>query len=91
MPTPGSGEFALGERVRRHRRAAREPTVEIPPRPADLPLDDVEPCALFTKAQLRQLGIDQAPEDGTEDGQLKGPTCTIEIRAANLSTAIRRN
>jgi uncharacterized protein DUF3558 len=55
------------------------PTVEIPARPAELPLDDVEPCSLFTKAQLTQLGIDQEPEAGTNDGQLKGPTCTIEI------------
>ncbi|HEY7597435.1 MAG TPA: DUF3558 domain-containing protein, partial [Actinophytocola sp.] len=56
-----------------------DPTVEIPPRPADLPLEDVEPCSLFTKPQLTQLGIDKEPESGEGDGQLKGPTCTIEI------------
>jgi len=56
-----------------------EPTVAIPPRPADLPLDDVEPCSLFTKPQLTELGIDQEPETGTNDDQLKGPTCTLEI------------
>jgi hypothetical protein len=56
-----------------------DPTVTIPPRPADLPLDDVEPCSLFTKAQLADLGIDQEPEKGTGDSQLKGPTCTIEV------------
>ncbi len=39
----------------------------------------MEPCSLFTQSQLAQLGIDQEPEAGTYDGQLKGPTCTIEI------------
>jgi hypothetical protein len=76
-PEPTSTTAPGGETDARS--SSAQPTVAIPPRPADLPLDDVKPCSLFTKSQLQQLGIDQEPEAGTNDGQLKGPTCTIEI------------
>jgi hypothetical protein len=33
------------------------PSVEIPPRPRDLSLDGLDPCSLFTDAQLTQLKI----------------------------------
>ncbi|OLR90905.1 DUF3558 domain-containing protein [Actinokineospora bangkokensis] len=33
------------------------PTVAIPPRPAALPLDSVDPCALLSADQQKQLGI----------------------------------
>ena len=38
---------------------APPPTVEIPPRPADLRLDAVDPCALLTADQLKQLKVDR--------------------------------
>lgn len=56
-----------------------EPTVDIPPRPADLPLDGIEPCALFTKGQLAQLGVDREPRAGSNDGKLAGPTCSLDV------------
>lgn len=55
------------------------PTVAIPPRPAELSLDGLQPCDLFTAAQLSELGIDRDPRPGTSDSQLKGPTCTLAV------------
>jgi hypothetical protein len=61
-----------------------EPTVEIPPRPADLPLDGVKPCQLFTKAQLTQLKITDPPSSKTSEGYFVAPGCDFEI--ATLET-----
>jgi hypothetical protein len=61
-----------------------EPTVEIPPRPADLPLDGVKPCQLFTKAQLTQLKITDPPSEKTSEGYFVAPGCDLEI--ATLET-----
>ena len=55
-----------------------QPTVAIPPRPRDLPLDGVNPCALFTKAQLKQLGINRPPRAVKAGGFLHGAECDIE-------------
>lgn len=51
----------------------------IPPRPADLPLDGVKPCSLFTKAQLTRLKITDPPRAKTAGGQLRGPGCDLDI------------
>lgn len=56
-----------------------DPTVEIPPRPADLALDGVEPCALFTEAQLTELGITDPPSPKTAEGEFAGPACDLDI------------
>lgn len=61
-----------------------EPTVEIPPRPADLRLDGVKPCELFTKAQLTQLKITDPPTSKTSGGYFVAPGCDLEI--ATLET-----
>lgn len=61
-----------------------EPTVEIPPRPADLPLDGIKPCELFTKAQLTQLKITDPPSAKTSSGYFEAPGCDFEI--ATLET-----
>lgn len=61
-----------------------EPTVQVPPRPADLPLDGVEPCTLFTEAQLSQLGITDPPSPKTAGGEFNGPACDLDI--ATLET-----
>lgn len=56
-----------------------DPTVDIPARPAELSLDGVQPCSLFTKSQLSQLGIDREPRAGSNGGRLAGPTCSLDI------------
>ena len=61
-----------------------EPTVEIPSRPKDLPLDGVKPCSLFTKAQLTQLEITDPPTPKTSSGYFEAPGCDLEI--ATLET-----
>lgn len=61
-----------------------EPTVDIPPRPKDLPLNGVKPCALFTKAQLTQLEITDPPAPKTSTGYFEAPGCDFEI--ATLET-----
>lgn len=59
-----------------------EPTVEIPPRPRDLSLDGLEPCALLTQPQLDQLAtrfkFDEPPEADTGEA---GPYCTVSQSA----------
>jgi hypothetical protein len=55
------------------------PTVEIPPRPAELPLDGVKPCTLFTKAQLSQLKITDPPTSKTSEGYFEAPGCDFDI------------
>ena len=37
------------------------PTVSLPPRPADLPVAERDPCTLLTPAQQRELGVDVPP------------------------------
>lgn len=47
---------------------------ELPPRPAELSVDGVDPCTLFTHGSLNRLGITQRPQQiGTEDGA----TCVL--------------
>jgi hypothetical protein len=59
------------------------PNEELPPRPRDLTVDGVEPCTLFTKAQLNQLRselqLDKPPKAYTsKDTHYKAPTCGLE-------------
>lgn len=56
-----------------------QPTVEIPPRPADLPLDGVKPCTLFSQAQLKQLEITDPPTESTAKGHFAGLSCDLDI------------
>lgn len=44
----------------------------IPPRPRELKLDGVDPCALFTKAQLDELKMDRARKTTNGSRQYKG-------------------
>lgn len=50
-----------------------------PGRPADLPLDDVRPCDLFTDSVRRQFGLQGTPSDGT-DGRGQ-PDCQLRSDA----------
>jgi hypothetical protein len=42
-------------------------TSPFPPRPAELKLDGVDPCALLTAAQQGQLGVEQVGQDNNSD------------------------
>lgn len=63
----------------------QEPTVDIPSRPADLSLDGVQPCSLFTKAQLGQLSkqfqFDEPPQAEDAAGSYKAPMCSLSQSA----------
>jgi hypothetical protein len=67
--------------------AGPTPTVAIPPRPKELRLDGVNPCDLFTPAQLTQIKVDlkRPRESGSE--HFKGmKECAITSRAAPFDT-----
>lgn len=48
----------------------------MPPRPREIPLDKVAPCAILTKDQRKQLSLDTTPSPYT-DTELKAKACTI--------------
>ena len=48
------------------------PTVVIPPRPHELKLDGVDPCTLFTDAQLAQLKLDKKRPRTDDSGPYQG-------------------
>ncbi|HET6285545.1 MAG TPA: DUF3558 domain-containing protein [Amycolatopsis sp.] len=52
----------------------------LPPRPAELSLQGVDPCALFTDPQLDQLKINSKPRAAAEP--IDGPTCVFDSDAA---------
>lgn len=79
---PGGSNGSSGEQP--DPSGGSQPTVEIPPRPADLPLDGVKPCSLFSQAQLKQLEITDPPTETTTDGHFQGLACDLEI--ATLET-----
>jgi uncharacterized protein DUF3558 len=66
--------------------------VELPPRPRELPLDGVDPCALLTEEQRAELGLDGRVRPGTSDAPLfTGPDCTIvgyEPRGVGVSLTL---
>ncbi|AUS79360.1 DUF3558 domain-containing protein [Actinoalloteichus sp. AHMU CJ021] len=54
-----------------------------PPRPAEMPLDGVDPCALLGREDRIQLGIDRPPVPGVENGFGEAATCSLRS-AQNL-------
>jgi hypothetical protein len=59
------------------------PTVAIPARPKDLRLDGVDPCALFTKAQLAEIKIDRTRKTVDGSKQYNGMAkCSLDENAA---------
>ncbi|WET79419.1 DUF3558 domain-containing protein [Amycolatopsis sp. QT-25] len=52
----------------------------LPPRPAELSLQGVDPCALLTDPQLDQLKINSKPRAAAEP--IDGPTCVFDSDAA---------
>lgn len=50
---------------------------QLPPRPAELRVDEVDPCTLLTPQQQQALGIDSSPRPGT--GSSRGePACHFD-------------
>ncbi|QYN34358.1 DUF3558 domain-containing protein [Pseudonocardia sp. DSM 110487] len=45
-------------------------TVSLPPRPQDVPIDDVDPCTLLTREQRAELQLDQPPQPRREPSVL---------------------
>jgi hypothetical protein len=55
-------------------------TVSLPPRPRDVPVDDVDPCSLLTRQQRAELRLDQPPLPDREPSVLypgEVSSCTI--------------
>ncbi|WP_219417883.1 DUF3558 domain-containing protein [Pseudonocardia nigra] len=64
----------------------------LPPRPRELPLDGVDPCALLTPEQREMLGLnDNSVRSTTTARVFAGPTCSIrgdEPRAISVGFAL---
>lgn len=57
------------------------PAVELPPRPREIRVDDLDPCTLLTAEQRAELGLDQAPVlDVAPSGFYGGVTQLCSIR-----------
>lgn len=55
------------------------PTDSIQPRPRELPLDDVEPCDLFTGGQLKQLEVTRTRSTISKSEHFRGMrVCSME-------------
>jgi len=52
------------------------PASALPPRPATLSLDDVDPCSLLTDTQRAQLQVRRGSPDTDSSGPFKGRVCT---------------
>lgn len=58
------------------------PTVTIPARPEELPLDGIDACSLFTPAQLGQLKVNRPPRSNIDEGAYKGMReCGLNVQA----------
>ena len=62
--------------------ASAAPTaVPLPPRPRDVPIDDVDPCILLTREQRAELQLDQPPQPRREPSLLyPGDVSACSIR-----------
>lgn len=57
---------------------ASAPTIELPPRPRDVPLDGLDPCTLLTKEQQQELGLeDREPILTVSPTQLYGGVSSL--------------
>ncbi|WP_173124951.1 DUF3558 domain-containing protein [Kibdelosporangium persicum] len=56
-----------------------QPTVAVPPRPRDISLDGVDPCKLFSPAQLQQIKVSRQKNDVQTEEVFKGaPVCAMD-------------
>jgi hypothetical protein len=63
-------------------------TSSLPPRPRDVPIDDVDPCTLLTRQQRGELGLDQPPLPAKQRSVLypgEVSTCTISGNERGIS------
>jgi len=59
-----------------------QPTVEIPPRPADLRLDTLDPCVLVVSEQLKQLKVDRTrPTTSKSEAFAGAKQCVLNVSA----------
>ncbi|MHA6802403.1 DUF3558 domain-containing protein [Salinifilum ghardaiensis] len=59
-----------------------------PERPADVPLNGVDPCALLTDDQREQLGFDRAPVANVDAGFSDAPACSHRNTTARVGARI---
>ena len=52
------------------------PSLTMPARPREIPLDKVNPCTILTRSQRTALSLDETPSPYT-DTELKARACTI--------------
>jgi uncharacterized protein DUF3558 len=72
--------------------AAAPTTMPLPPRPRDVPIDEVDPCTLLTEAQRTTMLLDRPPQaSGGSSVLYPGdvPMCSIRGNEPNLSISIR--
>lgn len=55
--------------------APAQPGPALPPRPAELRLDHIDPCTLLTRAQKQQLGLRESGGRGVDGDGLGSPDC----------------
>lgn len=53
--------------------------ITLPPRPRDIPIDDVEPCSLFTEQQRAELSLEGRPRSSTGVTQIFGAARSCDI------------
>jgi hypothetical protein len=66
-------------------------TVSLPPRPRDVPIDNVDPCTLLTRQQRAELQLDQPPLGGRESSVLypgNVSSCSIRGNEPKISVSI---
>jgi hypothetical protein len=72
-------------------------TISLPPRPRDVPIDDVDPCTLLTREQRAELRLDRPPQPRREPSLLypgdvswcsiRGNEPAISISISTVTTA----
>jgi hypothetical protein len=77
--------------------SAAPTTVPLPPRPRDVPIDDVDPCTLLTREQRAELQLDRPPQPRREPSLLypgdvsacstRGTESAISVSISVVTTA----
>ncbi|MDR7301337.1 DUF3558 domain-containing protein [Haloactinomyces albus] len=80
----GATEPALSETVS----ASPPSTAPLPPRPADLPLNGIDPCELLTAQQRARLGFDREPLTAAAPGFGNVATCNFRNSTAQVGARL---
>ena len=70
-----------------------ENPISLPPRPQELRVDGVDPCALLTEQQRAELGLDPRADPFVDDSRLYGgpvPSCLFQARSPRATTVSTR-